>query len=57
MVNTISITNQAVLGVAYGIIAVLVFLVLIKTKWKGADERAVAEEEETTIIQPLAVEG
>lgn len=59
MVNTISITNQAVLGVAYGIIAVLVFLVLIKTKWKGAEERAEAEvtEEETTVIQPVAVEG
>lgn len=39
MVNTISITNQAVLGVAYGIIAVMVFVLLIRTKWAGEEER------------------
>lgn len=39
MVNTISITNQAVLGLAYGIIAVMVFVLLIRTKWAGEEER------------------
>lgn len=61
MVNTISITSQAVLGVAYGIVAVLVFLLLIKTKWKGEEERKAevdeVEEEQVPGIQSIVVEG
>jgi hypothetical protein len=61
MVKTISITSQAVLGVAYGIIAVIVFLLLIKTKWKGTEERKSevneAEDGQTPAIQPIVVEG
>jgi hypothetical protein len=63
MVKTISITSQAVLGVAYGIIAVIVFLLLIKTKWKGGEERKVevkvkeVEEGETPAVQGIVVEG
>jgi MFS family permease len=38
LVNTITITNQAMLGFAYTVLAVLVLLLLIKTKWKGAEE-------------------
>ncbi|SDG85648.1 MFS transporter [Chitinophaga filiformis] len=47
MVKSISITNQAVLGVAYGIIAALMFLILAKTKWKGSEERKEKEVTET----------
>jgi len=61
MVNTISITSQAVLGVAYGIVAVLVFLLLIKTKWKGEEDRKTeadeVEEEQVPGIQSIVVEG
>lgn len=38
MVNTISITNQVALGIAYGIIAVITFLCLVRTKWKEGEE-------------------
>ncbi|MVT10038.1 MFS transporter [Chitinophaga tropicalis] len=38
MVKTISITSQAALGLAYGIIAVIVFLFLIRTKWIGSEK-------------------
>lgn len=61
MVNTISITSQAILGVAYGIVAVLVFLLLIKTKWKGEEDRKteVDEEEEGEIpaVRGIVMEG
>ena len=61
MVNTISITSQAVLGVAYGIVAVLVFLLLIKTKWKGEEDRKVEademEEGEIPAVQGIVMEG
>ena len=35
LVNTIEISNQAVLGMAYAILGILVFVLLIKTKWVG----------------------
>ncbi|MBO9733187.1 MAG: MFS transporter [Chitinophaga sp.] len=38
IVNTISITNQVTLGIAYGFIALITFFCLVKTKWKGAEE-------------------
>jgi MFS transporter, DHA1 family, multidrug resistance protein len=38
LVNTVNITNQAMLGCAYTVLAVLVLLILVKTKWKGAEE-------------------
>jgi len=47
MVKSISITNQAVLGVAYGIIAAIMFLILVKTKWKGTEEKKEKEVAET----------
>lgn len=60
MVKAISITNQPALGVAYGSIAVMVFLLLIKTKWKGAEEKEQemdeAVNEQTPAIQTIAVE-
>jgi len=58
MVNMLSITSQAMLGVAYGSIAVMVFVLIIKTKWKwGEEKKAVAEEDETPAVQAFAVEG
>jgi MFS family permease len=38
LVNTVNITNQAMLGFAYTVLAILVLLLLVKTKWKGAEE-------------------
>ena len=38
LVNTVNITNQAMLGCAYTVLVVLVLLILVKTKWKGAEE-------------------
>lgn len=61
MVNTISITNQAVLGVAYGIIAVMVFVLLIRTKWAGEEERKLEGDEgvegQTPAIQAVTAEA
>lgn len=61
MVNTISITNQAVLGVAYGIIAVMVFVLLIRTKWAGEEERKPEGDEgvegQTPAIQSITAEA
>ncbi|QJB35763.1 MFS transporter [Chitinophaga oryzae] len=45
MVNTIAITNQVTLGAAYGMIAVVTFVFLVKTKWKEGKERKVEVEE------------
>jgi DHA1 family bicyclomycin/chloramphenicol resistance-like MFS transporter len=36
LVNTISISNQSALGTAYGVLAILVFVLLVKTKWGHA---------------------
>jgi MFS transporter, DHA1 family, multidrug resistance protein len=33
LVNTLSITNQTVLGVAYAVLAIGIFLVIVRTKW------------------------
>jgi DHA1 family bicyclomycin/chloramphenicol resistance-like MFS transporter len=33
LVNTLSITNQTVLGVAYAVLAIGVFVIIVKTKW------------------------
>jgi MFS family permease len=38
LVNTVNITNQAMLGCAYTVLVILVLLILVKTKWKGAEE-------------------
>jgi len=38
LVNTVNITNQAMLGCAYTVLVVLVLLILVKPKWKGAEE-------------------
>jgi MFS family permease len=42
LVNTVNITNQAMLGVAYTVLAMLVLLLLVRTKWKGAEETNLA---------------
>ncbi|OQP58351.1 MFS transporter [Niastella populi] len=35
LVNSLSITNQTMLGVAYAVLAIGMFLVIVKTKWVG----------------------
>lgn len=57
MVNTISITNQVVLGIAYGIIAIITFMFLVKTKWNGAEERKEVVETAPVPKQSISVEA
>jgi MFS transporter, DHA1 family, multidrug resistance protein len=33
LVNSLSITNQTILGVAYATLAVGIFLIIVRTKW------------------------
>lgn len=35
LVNSLSITNQTMLGVAYAVLAIGTFLVIVRTKWVG----------------------
>jgi MFS family permease len=48
LVNTITITSQLMLGVSYAIMAIIVFILLTKTKWKGEEEKQRAEKSVTT---------
>jgi MFS transporter, DHA1 family, multidrug resistance protein len=41
LVNTLTITNQTVLGVAYGVLAVGVMILIVRTKWKVNEDAAV----------------
>lgn len=45
LANSITITTQAMLGVAYGVLALGVMMLLIKTKWQGSAEKKADEEE------------
>jgi MFS family permease len=52
LVNTLTITNQTVLGVAYAVLAVGVMILLVRTKWKVGEEaasRAKPQREQATI--------
>lgn len=57
MVNTISITNQVTLGAAYGMIAVVTFLFLLKTKWKEGEERKVEVSGQRLSMQTISAEA
>jgi MFS family permease len=52
LANTITITTQAMLGVAYGVLTLGVMLLLLKTKWQGS---GVKREDETFAQQKAAV--
>jgi MFS family permease len=39
LINSITITNQVSLGIAYGVLAVGIFLLLVSTKWKGSNDK------------------
>ena len=41
LVNTITISNQAVLGLTYGILGLFVFVLLIRTRWQESKEEPV----------------
>lgn len=48
LANSITITTQAMLGVAYGVLALGVMLLLVKTKWnaeKNIDEKTIVQRE------------
>jgi MFS family permease len=47
LVNTLTITNQTVLGVAYAVLAVGVLVIIIKTKWVVNERVAVNEKTAT----------
>ncbi|WP_343745187.1 MFS transporter [Chitinophaga sp.] len=53
MVNTISITNQATLGMAYGMVAVIIFLFLVRTKWREKEERNEKDETAAAQVHPI----
>lgn len=53
MVNTISITNQATLGMAYGMVAVITFLFLVRTKWREKEERNEKDETAAAQVHPI----
>ncbi|QJB42290.1 MFS transporter [Chitinophaga oryzae] len=57
MVNTIAITNQVTLGAAYGMIAVVTFLFLLKTKWKEGEERKVEVSGQRLSMQTISAEA
>jgi MFS transporter, DHA1 family, multidrug resistance protein len=40
LVNTLTITNQTVLGVAYAVLAVGIMILIVRTKWKVNEETA-----------------
>ena len=57
LVNTLTITSQSILGVAYAVLAILVFVLLTKTNWnegkeKGANEKPAPEK--TSTIRAVA---
>jgi predicted MFS family arabinose efflux permease len=52
LANTITITTQAMLGVAYGVLTLGVMILLLKTKWQGS---GVKKEDETITQQKAAV--
>nr|WP_295869680.1 MFS transporter [uncultured Chitinophaga sp.] len=56
MVNTIAITNQVTLGIAYGMIAVVTFVFLLKTKWKEGEDRKVEVSGQRLSMQAVSAE-
>lgn len=60
LANTITITNQALLGVAYGILSLGIFALLLGTKWKGTSSKQSGEdvqEGRTTMATPMVAEA
>lgn len=53
LVNTIDISNQTMLGAAYAVLAVATFLFLVKTGWKGGEQKT---EQEKEPVMEMAVE-
>jgi len=53
LVNTLTITNQTVLGVGYAVLAIGTMALIIKTKWKVSEE-AVAKKEERPVQASVA---
>jgi MFS transporter, DHA1 family, multidrug resistance protein len=53
LVNTLTITNQTVLGVAYGVLAIGTFLLIVKTKWV-VNEKPVATKKPETVQATVA---
>jgi hypothetical protein len=39
LVNSININSQALLGAGYAVFAIIVFVLLVQTKWKGAENK------------------
>jgi MFS transporter, DHA1 family, multidrug resistance protein len=48
LVNTLTITNQTVLGVGYAVLAIGVFLIIVKTKWVVNEGASTNENKQST---------
>ncbi len=57
LANTLTISNQAMLGVAYGILSLGVFATLLGTKWKGVEKATRQEGSEATRAVPVVAEA
>lgn len=55
LVNTISITSQAMLGVAYAALAIIIFALITKTAWKGDDEKKDKQKPQSQPSSALAI--
>lgn len=55
LANTITITTQAMLGVAYGVLTIGVMLLLLKTKWQSQGAKKDNDEEGTLTTPSAAV--
>lgn len=41
LVNVVTVTSQAILGIGYGVLAVGVLVLLLRTRWRGGEEEEV----------------
>ena len=57
LAKTLTISNQAMLGVAYGILSLGVFATLLGTKWKGVEKATRQEGSEATRAVPVVAEA
>ncbi|AXY74612.1 MFS transporter [Paraflavitalea soli] len=55
--NTLTISNQPVLGVAYAVLSLGVFATLLGTKWKGGEKATNQPDKEATRVTPVVAEA
>jgi len=55
LVNTLTITNQTVLGIGYAVLAILIFLFVIKTKWMISGQPVINQDQRWKKLSTVAV--